>query len=125
MNRNQFYEQAMTPLMPDEMAFVIRPSEDNLTDGRAFSAEAYEQVGYQMHDFLMARTVAFMAREGRPPRGLRAEMRLVWDEADSDDDLQAQEMNPWFALTDHGVTPIDGEHRHAFTNFLDAEKRRG
>ena len=112
MDRQEFFKQAMEPdTLPDAMDFVIRAGHHD--PERTFSQEGFEALGFQMHDFVMARTLAFGRREGRFPRGLRAEVRLVWDEERSDAELERDSLPPWWSLDDKGtrLVPLDGSHR--------------
>lgn len=123
MERDEFFDAAVGQAMPDKMTAVLRRNPDEPPE-RAFSVEGFESVGYQLHDFVLARTLAFMNREGRPPNAVRAELRLVWDDESTDDELEATEMSPWYAVTDRGTEPttVDGETR--LSAFL-TERRLG
>lgn len=124
LTRDEFYEQATRPETGDEMSYLIRRGENDDLE-RAFSLEAYEAVGYQMHDFLMARTLAYQARHGVMPRSLRAELRVVWDDERSDAELE-EGPSPWYALDDSGTTmlPLDGSFRAGGAVFLERRRRR-
>lgn len=124
MERDEFFQQATLPTMPDEFSTTLRRNPDNTDPQQTFSVEAFEGVGYQLHDFVMARTLAYLRREGRAPKGLRAELRIVWDDDRSDSQIEQEELNPWYALTDDGgeMVPVDGTHR--LSTFLTERRER-
>lgn len=123
MDREDFFKSAIGQTMPDELSLTLRRNPENTDERQTFSEEAYEALGYQMHDWIMARTIAYLDREGRAPAGMRVDLRIGWDAQPDDDQLEVQEWKPWFALTDQGehpVTDVDGERR--LSTFL--EQRR-
>jgi hypothetical protein len=120
--REEFYERAMGETMDDEMAFALTRA-NNVDRSLAFSLDAYEAVAYQVHDYLLARTMAYHKRHGRFPESLRAEMKIEWDkDGQTAADLEATEWMPWYTRPDSGPgLPVDGEVR--LSAFL-AERRQ-
>lgn len=111
MGRRDFFEAMSLPGASDEMNFVLRKEHD---DGGTFSAEGVEAVGFQMHDYLLARTLGHWRETGAPPQGVTVNVTLTWD-GPTDEQLQDRDP-PWFSLDDGpGVGPAltspDGDHR--------------
>lgn len=121
MTREAFFEVVTQPGVPDEMNFVLRKAHG---DSGTFSAEGFEAVGYQMHDFVVARTLGHWRETGRAPTGVTVQMRLVWD-APTDEQLKAESEVPWYSLDDVGaaLTSPDGEHR--LSTFLSRRRSDG
>jgi hypothetical protein len=121
--RRAFFTGAMTAAMPDAMDLILRraPGSD---DDRAFSVEAFESLAYQFHDFVMARTVAYIDRHKRPPSGLRARLVIDWDDAPSDAELARDNVPPWYAVTspEDAPTPLPLDGNVRFRAFLDDRK---
>lgn len=122
-DREGFFQAAMHPdLLSDEMNFhITAPNSDGQ---RGFSQEGYEAIGYQFHDWVMARTLSHFRREGRFPTGLRAEVKLVWDDDREPDALAVESDEPWFHIPnkDGKPIPLDGQHR--LSTFL-KDRREG
>lgn len=74
---------------------------------------------------MLARTLAYLRREGRSPKGLRIDMKLSWDDEPppTDEQLADTEWSPWYAVDDKGDTfiPLDGSHR--LSTFLTNRRR--
>lgn len=104
MERDEFYEMAMNPNTPDEMAFQIdRVLDDDMT----FSQEAIDTTAEQFRTWLMARVVAHMTKTGKPPKHMRATAVLDWWPGDPFEDA-----GPFYRIEkDEGITPIDGKRR--------------
>lgn len=113
MDREAFFEAMTEPDAPDEMAFVLRRDQP---DGRAFSVEGVQAMSYQVHDLILARTLAHWRRTGEPPRNVQIDVQLRFDQPDdavTDDRLARTSIPPWYALDDvgAGMTSPDGTIR--------------
>jgi hypothetical protein len=110
VSRDEFFNEAQTDAVPDRLNLHLHRNLDQPNE-YGYSVEGFETVGYQMHDFLMARTLAFYRRHGRWPEGVTVDMRLRWD---GEADELAKLPLPWFSLNDPaGGAPLvpDGERR--------------
>lgn len=125
MDRETFFKAAMHPnAMPDEMNFHLTAGTNpNVGGARSFSEEGFETLGYQFHDFVMARTLAFSERNGRFPTGLRAEVKLSWDDERGAEELNRDSDEPWYQLTDEGATPIPIDGSYRLAPFLNKRKK--
>lgn len=104
MARDEFYEAAMRPDTPDEMAFQI---DRVLDDEMSFSQEAVDTTAEQFRTWLMARVVAHTTRTGKPPKHVRATAVLAWDPGDPFEDA-----GMYYRIdNDEGMTPLDGTRR--------------
>jgi hypothetical protein len=111
--RREFYEAAVTDEMPDAFAIHLNRNPE-LPPNQGFSEEAFEEIGYHMHDWTMARVMAYYNRHGRWPSGMRIEMRVRWDDRRTANLLAATSAIPWYALDDPAsgeMTVPDGERR--------------
>jgi hypothetical protein len=123
LKREAFFSAATDPdAMPDVMDFHLRAM--NLDRTRGFSVEGFEAVGYQMHDWLMARTLAYFRRHGEFPVGVRAEVRLVWDDDRDAEALKDESTRPWYLPFDREGEPVELDGTHRFSTFL-ADRRGG
>lgn len=123
MDREAFFKTAMEPTMlSDDLDIIMRREDD-----KSFSVEAFESVGYQTHDFVLARTLAQWRRTGRPPTGMRVALQITWDDTPTDAELGRDNVAPWYSMDvngdDTGATPLtlDGVHRMAA--FLEARRK--
>lgn len=108
VDRDKFYEVAMQPEFSDEMAFQIKSESE--VDEVTFSKEAFDAVGDQMRNFVMARTYAQYVKSQHGPKALRVELKCVWD-AIPENELEQQPM-PWYHLDDvHKLTEVDSMRR--------------
>jgi hypothetical protein len=112
VHRDRFYEAAMQPDFPDEMAFQldrVDPSDPLVT----FSQEGVNELAEQFRMFLMARIVGHGQKDGAMPKHMRATVKLDWNpEYDPIDD---PDVGPYFHIdTDDGLTPLDHTRRHVW-----------
>ena len=106
-DRNQFYELAMHPDFPDEMALQLDRTVE--TDPRVtFSQEGVDELAEQFRTFLMARVVGRSAKTGRMPHHVRATVTFDWAPGDPKIDPN---VGPFYIAEDEGLTPIDGSRR--------------
>lgn len=127
MNRDEFFQIATDPhAMPDEMDFHLIGTTKGMQDGkRGFSVEGFEAIGYQMHDWLMARVLAYYKRHGRFPSSLRASTVLHWNEDAEAETLEQESDDPWWHHIDMGGTPISPDGEHRLRAFLKDREREG
>ena len=122
LDRDSFYEAAMQAVdMPDQIELHLHKTDPDPRHG--FSVDGFKTVGYQLHDFLMARTYAHWKREGHFPEGVKVVMQLVWDEDRAVEDLLRDSNIPWWQGDDPGALPaVDGDHR--LSPFLDEREQK-
>jgi len=77
LDRDEFYEQAMEPGFPDEMAFQIE--HDDPDPDRSFSVEGLDELALKFKMFVMARVHARWKQTGEGPKKLRATVYLTWE----------------------------------------------
>jgi len=108
MNRDEFYEQAMLPHTPDALSIQLESTSQDID--RTFSAEGFDDIANQFHDFVMARTFARYQHTGQGPKRLRVDITVRWDEWEDTDDIEY----PWYMAVDslgEALTRIDGQTR--------------
>lgn len=106
MNARDFYEQATQPSFPDVMDFQIRVA--NPKNDGTFSREGIQDTIALVDNFVMARTLARWRKTGRPPKVMRIEVEVKWEE----DPNIADGWNPYFDgdVAGTGLTQIDIEN---------------
>lgn len=105
-DRGEFYELAMHPDFPDEMALQLdRASKTDPTT--TFSMEAVDELTEQFRTFLMARIVG-RSRKGLMPHHMRVNLSLDWNPGNPKTDPN---VGPFWIAEDESLTPLDGSHR--------------
>jgi len=109
--QTDFYEAAMQPDFPDEMAFQIDRDMADDDPESTFSQEAVNEIAEQFRMFLMARLVGKIEGTGVGPRHLRATVNLDWKP--SRHPKGDPTVGPFFHIKgDEGMTPIDSTKRY-------------
>jgi len=112
LDREAFYEAAMRPYFPDEMAFQldrVDPSDPLVT----FSQEGVNEIAEQFRMYLMARIVGHGEKVGVMPKHMRATVVLDWNP--DPDPINDTTVGPYFHIDhDEGPTPLDHTRRHVW-----------
>jgi len=113
MERGEFYEAAMQPDFPDEMAFQIDRAVIDNDPLTTFSQEAVDELADQFRMFLMARIVGHGKRVGVMPKHMRATVTLDWNP--SGQPVDDTTVGPYFQIgNDVGLEPLDHTRRHVW-----------
>lgn len=108
MNRNEFYQKAMTSKFGDAMVFQLNNT--NSDPEITFSREAVDAVIEQLKDFVWARVFARYKHTNQGPKQLRLELKVDWF---NEPEQLLEKGEPWYNLVDFadGLSRIDGKTR--------------
>lgn len=109
----EFYEAAMQPDFPDEIALQLDRADPETTPLGTFSQEGVDALAEQFRMFVMARIVGRGEAVGALPRHLRAMVTLDWDPRR--DVVNDPNVGPFFHIdNDRGLEPLDHTRRHVW-----------
>ena len=108
MDAETFFQKAAETDYPNVMVFQLRS--ENPDKERTFSANGFNAITDNIHDFIVARTFGRWKLTKRGPKQLRIEVKLTW----YNEPQELLEVGwPWYALDDvaEGLAEIDGQTR--------------
>ena len=112
-SREEFWEHAIQPDFPDEMAYQIDREHAKTEDPTTtFSLEAVNEIAEQFRMFLMARILGTQRkRNGLAPKHMRATVTLDWNP--SPEPVNDPTVGPYFQIDhDTKIEPLDGSKRY-------------
>lgn len=114
-NRKQstqdFYESAMQPDFPDEIALQIDRQQAGEGPEIGYSQESVETISEQFRAFLLARSYAHYKATGFMPKHVRAKVTFDFSPHPGDP-MDDPDVGPFYhAANDRGTTMIDGTLR--------------
>jgi len=111
--REEFWENAIQPDFPDEMAFQLDRERASSEDPQTtFSLEAVNEIAEQFRMFLMARVLGTQQkRNGLGPKHMRATVTLDWNP--TKEPVNDPTVGPFFHIdNDTKIEPLDHTKRH-------------